>query len=86
MTYAVTNQPSMIISRTGSGPAVWIYSSADDDATVNGTDYFTDAKELGMRAGDLVYVWDTTTPKGSLHYVSAIDADGNGTLAFAAVA
>lgn len=86
MAYAVTNPPALVAQRIGSGPALWIYTSADDDATVNGADYVTDALELGLQAGDFVYVWDTATPKGSCHYVSAVDADGNATLAFAAVA
>lgn len=86
MTYATTNPPQVLVPSIGARPAIWSYESADDDATVNGTDYITDALELGMKAGDLVYVYDTATPKGSIHYVSAIDSDGNGTLAFAAVA
>ena len=86
MAYSESAPPTLVSQRIGSGPALWTYSSVDDDATVNGTDYFTNAKELGMEAGDFVLVWDTTTPKGSVHYVSAIDSDGNGTTAFAAVA
>jgi len=86
MTYATTNPPTLVSQRIASGPALWIYTSADDDATVNGSDYFTDGLELGMQLGDFVLVFDTATPKGSLHYVSVLDADGNATTAFAAVA
>lgn len=86
MAYASSNPPSLISQRIGDGPAVWIYKSADDDATVNGTDYFAAGEGLGMLVNDLVIVCDTATPKTSLHYVSAIDADGNVTTAFAAVA
>lgn len=86
MAYSTSNPPSMIVARIGDGPAVWIYKSADVDSDVNATDYFSNGQALGMRAGDFVLVYDTTTPKGSFHYVSAIDADGNATTAFGAVA
>lgn len=89
MTYAVTNPPRLVIGNgiggaLTAGNQIWIYSSADDDATVNGAGYISNAGDLGMRVGDFVYVWDATTPKGSIHYVSAISS-GAATLAFAAV-
>lgn len=86
MAYAVTNPPALISQRIGSGPALWSYKSADVDSDVNATDYFTNGKSLGMQVGDFVLVYDTTTPKCSFHYVSAVDADGNATTAFGAVA
>lgn len=86
MAYVTTNPPQIIGSRIGARPAMWTYESADVDSAVNATDYFTNGADLGMAAGDMVYVYDTTTPKGSQHYVLAVDADGNATTAFAAVA
>lgn len=87
MAYSTSNPPKLLVPQVGGeGPQIWVYQSADDDATVNGTDYITNAEDLGLQAGDVVFVYDTNTPKVSVHYVSAIDADGNGTLAFAAVA
>lgn len=92
MAYSESIPPRLIVGGGGiggsltAGGQIWLYVSADDDATVNGTDYFTNAAELGMRELDVVFVVDTTTPKVSVHYVSDVDADGNGTTAFAAVA
>lgn len=86
MTYATSNSPALIAESVGGGASVWLYKSADDDDTVNGTDYFTNGEALGMQVGDIVLVIDTTTPKASVHYVSAIDSDGNATTGFAAVA
>lgn len=86
MAYVASNPPRLMVPSMGGGPQFWVYTSADDDGTVNGSNYISNAEALGMRKGDLVYVYDTNTPKGSLHYVSNIDDDGNGTLAFAAVA
>ncbi len=85
MVYATTNPPSLVSQRIGDGPAIWIYKSADDDATVNGANYFTNGQALGMRAGDMVYVFDTATPKGSVHWVTEVSSDG-ATTGFAAVA
>lgn len=84
--YSTSNPPALMIQRIGAGPAFWTYSSTDDDATVNGSGYITNATDLGLRVGDMVYVWDATTPKGSQHYVASISAAGAATLAFAAVA
>lgn len=85
MAYSTANPPSLIAESIGGGGALWLYKSADDDATVNGAGYVSNAGDLGMSVGDLVLVIDTTTPKGSFHFVSAI-ASGAATLAFGAVA
>lgn len=85
MAYATTNPPAKLVEDISGSAAVWIYKSTDDDATVNGAGYITNAGELGMQVGDLVLVIDTTTPKGSFHYVASISS-GAATLAFGAVA
>lgn len=87
MSYATTNPPQLMVPAIGARPALWSYSSTDDDASVNGSGYFTNGKKLGMKLGDAVYVWDSTTPKGSMHYVSVVNSTtGAVTTAFAAVA
>ena len=85
MAYATTNPPRLVIPSIGSGPQLWIYTSADDDATVNGAGYFTDGVTLGMRVGDHVLVTDTATPKTSVHGVASVSG-ATATTAFAAVA
>lgn len=87
MVYSTSNPPQQLVPSIGDRPSIWAYESADDDATVNGAGYITNADDLGMKVGDFVYVFDTATPLGSLHYVNAINATtGAATLAFAAVA
>lgn len=57
--YSTSNPPFKIAGGlTGSMPAIWMYSSVDAGSTVDGAGYFTNAKELGMKAGDLVFVLD----------------------------
>jgi hypothetical protein len=85
MTYATTNPPTLIAQQVGGAGAVWLYKSADDDATVNGASYFSNGVPLGMQVGDIVLVIDTTTPKGSLHFVTSVSGDA-ATTAFGAVA
>lgn len=86
MSYATSNPPKLLVPRVGGeGPAIWVYYDGDDDATVNGAGYFTNAGDLGMKVGDFVLVFDSATPKGSVHYVASISS-GAATCAFAAVA
>lgn len=86
MTYSTSAPPALLVARVGSGPAIWSYSSTDDDATVNGADYFSNGDALGMVAGDMVWCWDSTNSVGSVLVVSSVTAGGAATTAFAAVA
>lgn len=86
MAYSTSNPPVLISqSLGGNHGAVWLYKSADDDATVNGASYFSNGVTLGMKVGDIVLVIDTTTPKGSFCFVTSVSGDAV-TTAFGAVA
>lgn len=39
---------------------IWAYKSTDAMSTVRGANYIADAKDRGMRPGDVVYVTQTT--------------------------
>ncbi|MBO9380029.1 hypothetical protein GG804_24995 [Sphingomonas histidinilytica] len=84
MAYSVSNPPALIAEKVGGSGSVWLYKSADDDATVNGASYFTNGVPLGMQVGDIVLVIDTTTPKGSFCFVTSVSGDA-ATTAFGAV-
>jgi hypothetical protein len=62
MAYVTTNPPRKVSSGIGNGPNVWHYSSADAKATVVAAAYISNAKQLGMKVGDVVHVFDTATP------------------------
>lgn len=85
MAYVTTNPPQVLVPSIGARPTIWSYESADVDSVVNGAGYITDALELGMKIGDMVWVFDTTTPLGSVHYVLSFTASA-ANLGFAAVA
>lgn len=84
MSYSTSLPPTLIAEQLGGAGSVWLYRSADDDATVNGASYFTNGVTLGMKVGDIVLVIDTTTPKGSLHFVTSVSGAA-ATTAFGAV-
>lgn len=85
MSYATSNPPVLMVPAIGNFPAIWAYKSADDDASTNAASYYSDGVTLGMKVGDFVLVYDTATPKGSLHYVASVSGAA-ATTAFGAVA
>lgn len=70
---------SLAFSKPGV-PQMWVYGGADAVGDVDGTDYITNAAEIGMRVKDMVFVAGADAAAAAVMYVSAIDADGNGTL------
>lgn len=86
MAYSESNSPKLLITGMGGGPALWYYKSDDAHTDVDGTDYFTNAKEIGMKDNDIVLVVDEDTGTTTLHHVTTIDADGNGTVSAATLA
>lgn len=71
MAYSTSAPPRLIThGNIGGGPNVWLYTSADAAATVDGSGYFTDGYKLGMRDGDLIFVYDTGNKIWSAHTVT----------------
>jgi hypothetical protein len=86
MAYSASNPPVCVSARVGSGPALWIYNSADVHTDVDASQYFTNGKKLGMKVGDHVIVGKTTATIGStLHYVTTV-ADAGVTVSLAILA
>ena len=66
MAYSVTGlQPIGGQAKAGNAPQMWSYTSADAIATVNTSGYFNSAADL-LKVGDLIYVYDSSTPTASL--------------------
>jgi hypothetical protein len=85
MSYA-TSGLRLVSAGVGSGPSMWVYTSADAHTAVDETDYFSDGKARGMKASDVVIVVDTSADTTTLHHVLAIDADGNASISSATLA
>lgn len=84
MAYSTSNPPVKVASSLTGAGNLWYYSSADVDSDVDATDYFSNGQALGMLVGDVVFVYDTAGVM-TLMFVSAVDADGNATVAAATV-
>lgn len=61
MSYSTSSPPRLMISGslTQTAPNIWTYSSADAVATVRVSGYITNGGNLGMKVGDLVFVFVT---------------------------
>ena len=56
MAYSTSNPPRCAVPSVGGAtPAIWTYQSDDAATVVRAADYITDAQELGMKVGDLVF-------------------------------
>jgi hypothetical protein len=54
---------------------MYIYKTADTQATVNTAGYFNSVYQL-LNVGDVLFVYDTTTPSLVLTYVNAVSTAG----------
>lgn len=50
---------------------LWLYTTADSEATVKGANYISDALVRGVKKGDLVFVITPTTPAAFILQVAA---------------
>lgn len=83
MAYSTSSPPVLIVPApmgASAVPSVWAYSSADVDADVDASGYFTNGDALGMKVGDIVIVRDTATPKTWIHVVITVASGGAATV------
>lgn len=79
MAYATSNPPKCVVSGFNDQIAnVWHYESTDAAAVVDTAAYISNAQDLGMKVGDVVFVRDTDASPSvtTLHTVASIDANG----------
>lgn len=80
MAYSTSNPPRLLVPQfTGAG-SIWAYRSTDPIATVDGANYFTNAAALGMKAGDMVLVMDTSLQNVNAAQVITVTASSGGDL------
>lgn len=82
MAYSTSNPPRLVWSGIGKGPRHWVMEGTDANTAVQVSGYITNAKTLGLRAGDtLTYVKTDASPVAAwLYIVSAINSNGSGDL------
>ena len=84
MAYSTSNPPVPVsmgplagynANEPGTGqtiPKLWVYSSVDPIATVQGAAYFSNGLTLGMRVNDIVFVIDNNLAKMYPSFVTAV--------------
>lgn len=82
MAYSTASPPMLLAQTVGGGKRVWIYASTDAATVVRVTGYVTNARSLGLQAGDIVAMIDTDASPIAAQWmiVSAINSDGTGDL------
>jgi hypothetical protein len=68
MAYSTSNPP-VLLQQPIAGLRLWYYSSADAAATVDAAGYFTNGFDLGMRANDQIFVYNTAGSITTWHRV-----------------
>lgn len=62
MAYATSNPPKLLtpsFTNVSGEVGLWTYASTDAATDVDVPGYFTNAKDLGIKAGDIIFVTDT---------------------------
>lgn len=62
-------------SKAGNSPSMYSYKTADTQATVNTAGYFNSIASL-LKVGDIIFVYDSTTPSLVLTYVNQVTTAG----------
>lgn len=59
-------------AKAGNAPQMWSYTAPDADAiaAIIASGYFNGASDV-LKAGDLIYVWDSSVPTASLIVVNS---------------
>jgi len=75
MAFSSTGLVTVCAAKAGNAPSMYLYKTADTQATVNTSCYFNSIATL-LNVGDIIFVYDTTTPSLVLTYVNAVSAAG----------
>jgi len=75
MAFSSTGLVTVCAAKAGNAPSMYLYKTADTQATVNTSGYFNSIASM-LSVGDIIFVYDTTTPSLVLTYVNAVSAAG----------
>lgn len=77
MAYSTSTPPQLVSQGVGGSGKIWLYDSADASTVVDGANYISNADDLGMAVGDLVFQTDRTGGTvGHIYFVNAVTAGG----------
>ena len=75
MAFSADGFATIAASKAGNAPSIYSYKTADTQATVNSVNYFNSIASL-LKVGDVIFVYDSTTPSLVLTYVNAVSSAG----------
>jgi hypothetical protein len=75
MAYSSTGLVTVCASKAGNAPSMYLYKTTDTQATVNTVSYFDSISSM-LKVGDIIFVYDATTPSLVLTYVNAVSSAG----------
>ena len=70
MAFSSTGLVTVCAAKAGNAPSMYLYKTADTQATVNTSGYFNSIASL-LKVGDIIFVYDSTTPSLVLTYVNS---------------
>lgn len=76
MAYSTSAPPILMVPSIGAKPALWVYSSTHTSTGANAAGFFTNGKDLGMKAADLVAIYPSTGAVAVWGTVSAVSSTG----------
>ncbi len=72
MAFSATGWNTVAAGKAGNAPSIYTYKSADTQATINTAGYFNPLASI-LKVGDVIFIYDTTTPSMVISYVNAND-------------
>jgi len=73
MAFSATGWVTVCAAKAGNAPSMYLYKSTDTQATINTADYFLSLKDT-LKVGDIIFIYDATTPSLVLTYVNAVSS------------
>lgn len=72
MAFSATGWNTVAAGKAGNAPSIYTYKSTDTQATINSAGYFNALASI-LKVGDIIFIYDATTPSLVLSYVNAND-------------
>ena len=78
MAYSTSNPPALTswgpltAESTVLGGRTWHYQSSDSAGTVEASNYFTNAGQLGLKIGDVMFIYDSTNKITSVSHIITV--------------
>jgi hypothetical protein len=69
MAFSSTGFNTIAANKSGNAPSIFSYRSTDTQATMNTAGYFNEVTSL-VKVGDIIFLYDATTPSLVLTYVN----------------